>query len=289
MGLSAQMYLLLAIVSSASMSIVMKCFPAGEGNRYAIILGNYLTCVVVGFLMLPDKTVFGQTMPVTLICGIIGGILFVAGLVTQQLSIERNGAILSSAFARLGLLVPLAISIVAFREMPTVLQILGIVLVIAAVIVISGKDSAQTSVKIRPLLLILVLLCCGSAEAMSKIFEKIGERSQDELFILYIFAFASVLTAVLLVLEARKGKRIHAKDLLAGIAVGIPNYYASALLLKALVGLPAILVYPSFSTGVILLVTLVSALIFKERPGRRGFLGLALILAAIVLLNVGAR
>ena len=43
------------------------------------------------------------------------------------------------------------------------------------------------------------------------------------------------------------------------------------------------------STGVILLVTLVSALIFKERPGRRGFLGLALILAAIVLLNVGAR
>ncbi|MBQ9562149.1 MAG: EamA family transporter [Lachnospiraceae bacterium] len=289
MGLSAQMYLLLAIVSSASMSIVMKCFPAGKGNRYAIILGNYLTCVVVGFLMLPDKAVFGQTMLVTLICGIIGGILFVAGLVTQQLSIERNGAILSSAFARLGLLVPLAISIVAFREMPTVLQILGIALVIAAVIVISGKDSAQTSVKIRPLLLILVLLCCGSAEAMSKIFEKIGERSQDELFILYIFAFASVLTAVLLVLEARKGKRIHAKDLLAGIAVGIPNYFASALLLKALVGLPAILVYPSFSTGVILLVTLVSALIFKERPGRRGFLGLALILAAIVLLNVGAR
>ena len=45
MGLSAQMNLLLAIVSSASMSIVMKCFPAGEGNRYAIILGNYLTCL----------------------------------------------------------------------------------------------------------------------------------------------------------------------------------------------------------------------------------------------------
>ena len=283
------MYLLLAIVSSASMTLVMKLFPVRDGNRYAIILGNYLTCVVVGFFMLPDKGVFASTYPTTLICGLIGGLLFVAGLVTQQSSIEKNGAILSSAFARLGLLVPLFISIVFFRERPTLVQAAGLLLVICAVIVINGGGEQESGRKVRPLLLILVLLSCGSAEAMSKIFQRIGAREQDDLFILLIFAFAAVFTAVLLGMErVKNGKKVLLRDLLAGVIVGVPNYFASALLLRALVGLPAILVYPMFSTGVILLVTLVSALAFRERPGKRGVIGLCMILGAIVLLNLGA-
>ena len=75
-------------------------------------------------------------------------------------------------------------------------------------------------------------------------------------------------------------------EFLAGIAVGIPNYFASSLLLRALVRLPAFLVYTCFSTGTILVVALVSALAFRERPERRQQLGLVIILAALVLLNL---
>ena len=58
------------------------------------------------------------------------------------------------------------------------------------------------------------------------------------------------------------------------------------MLLLALERLPAFLVYPVFSTGTILLVLLLSALLFRERPGRRQLLGILLILGALVLLNV---
>ena len=45
-------YLLLAILCSAAMAIVLKRFKDPAGNRYGIILGNYLTCVVIALAAL---------------------------------------------------------------------------------------------------------------------------------------------------------------------------------------------------------------------------------------------
>ena len=290
MKLTAEIYLLLAIISSAAMSIVLKLFPVKEGmNRYAIILGNYLTCVVIGFLLLPEKGLIFHPEPVTLLCGVLGGVMFFLGLFTQQKSIEVNGAILTSAFTMLGLVVPLLLSILLFGEKPTAMQAAGIVLVIIAVLVINGaKKEEGLNLQIRPILLVFVLLSYGGAGSMSKIFESVGSRAQDELYIFYVFVFASVLTAFLMWSETKiHGKKISGKDFLAGVLVGIPNYFSSALQLAALVGLPAIIVYPTFSTGVIVLVTLVGAIAFKEKPGKRGWIGVGIILAAVLLLNLG--
>ena len=285
MNLSSELYLLLAIISSASMAIIMKLVQSGKGNRYTIIFGNYLTCILIAFLMLPDKSIILHTQRNTLLCGCIGGVLFVAGLVGVQSSIRVNGAILTSAFSRLGLLVPLFMSILFLGEKPELLQIAGILLVFAAMLLISGKEKTNTA--ITPLLLIAVLLACGGADAMAKIFEAVGAHDQDLLYILYVFLTAALLTLFLLLHESFKNRtRVLPLDFLAGIAVGIPNYFSSMLLLKALIRLPAFIVYPTFSTGSILLVTLVSFLLLGERPGKRQWAGLGLILIALVFLNV---
>ena len=285
MQLNSELSLLLAIISSASMAIILKLFQSGNGNRYAIILGNYLTCILIAFLLLPDRSAILHTQKPTLVCGCIGGVLFVAGLVGVQSSIQRNGAILTSAFSRLGLLVPLLMSILFLGEKPGILQLAGILLVLAAMLLISGK--ADTKRTAAPLLLIAVLLACGSADAMAKLFEQIGAREQDLLYFLYVFLTAGILTLLLLIHESVKNRtKVLPLNLLAGIVVGIPNYFSSMLLLKALIRLPAFIVYPSFSTGSILLVTMVSVLLFRERPGRRQWIGLAMILAALVLLNM---
>ena len=65
-------------------------------------------------------------------------------------------------------------------------------------------------------------------------------------------------------------------EMAAGIAVGIPNYYSSFLLLPALVVLPAIIVYPINSTGAILIVMAVDALVFHQRYTKRQWLGIVL-------------
>ena len=284
-------YLLLGIISSASISLVFKFFGDQQGNRYGIIIGNYLTCILISLVMIGDMSLIRNAAPVTFLCGAVGGVLFVAGLVFIQLSVAANGATLTSAFGKLGVMVPLAFSFLIFKEQPAVIQVVGIVIALAALIIMNLPDkSAEASAAPKTCsfgLLILTFLANGLADAMSKVFEQVGPRTDDRVFISFIFMMACVISAVLAFLEYRKtGKKLIPKELLAGIAVGVPNYFCSFFLLSALTRLPSFLVYPVFSTGTIILVMLVSTLLFRERPTKKQALGIAMILTALVLLNL---
>jgi len=291
--------LIFAALSSASMAIVLKCFRKQEGNRYGVLLGNYLTCMLLSFLLLSEKDIILHLDITTVICGIAGGILFVAGLVSMQSSIRINGAILTSAFSKLGLVVPLLISVIFLGESIRALQIPGILMILVSFWLIStdpeaggnpGTGSAPEAagnIRVHPLLLLIVLLSCGGGDAMAKLFDHFGQRSRDSLYFLILFTVAAVITLILLLAEQHKtGKKVSVKEFMAGILVGIPNYFSSFLLLKALNGLPAFIVYPCFSAGTLLLVTLAGTAIFHERPGKRTWAGLAIIAASLVLLNL---
>ena len=282
--------LFLAMLSSASMALVLKLFRAQKGNRYGLLLGNYLTCILIALLLMPDRSLIFSGHRVTLVCGVLGGLLFVAGLVTMQSSVLLNGASLSAAFAKLGLLVSLALSLLCFGERPGLLTLLGAALVLPALLLIhaGGKNDAKETGGTRSFpLLLLTLLAGGSADAMAKVFEQLGERAEDGLYFLWLFLTAAVLTALLALREKRRtGKNILLSELAAGVAVGVPNYFSSFLLLRALEKLPAFVVYPVFSAGTIVLVLLLSALFFREKPGKKQLLGLLFILAALVLLNL---
>ena len=204
-------YLLLATCSSAIMAIVIRIFQNSKGNRYAIILGNYLICILISWFSLPNRSMVLGGSPVTILCGIIGGAFFVAGLVTMQTSTRLNGATLTSVFAKMGLVISLAISIFVFGEKPTPMQIAGVILILAALVMINGPadektENALQTGKVYTGALILTMLANGGGSSMSKIFEQVGTRDQDELYFFYLFFTAAVLTAVLLLLEWKRRK-----------------------------------------------------------------------------------
>ena len=288
--MTSALFLLIAIFSSAAMAVVLKIFRRQEGNRYGILLGNYLTCVILAFIMMPKGEGGFRAGSETWLAGVIAGFLFVAGLVAMQSSVRLNGAILTSAFSKLGLIIPLLVSFVFFAEPVRLIQLPGFIMVFAAFILISF-DSEGTlggeSGKVYPLLLILVLVFCGSADAMAKVYEQVGHPQNGGMYFLILFATAACLTFGLLIHEKIKNKcKVRWKEFAAGILVGIPNYFSSALLLKALTGLPASLVYPCFSAGTLLIVTLVALPVFKEKPGLKTWIGLGLIAGALILLNI---
>ncbi len=285
MPISGTFYLLLAILASAAMTLALKICKTENTNRYAIILGNYITCVIIGFLLLADKSSVLHIHTVTLLLGALGGILFVVSLVLLQRSIEVNGAILTSAFSRMGLVVPLIISIAFLGEKPKAIQFVGMGIVLIAIWIINGKREQQRD--LSPILLLLVLLAGGFADSMAKLFDHFGEEVQGSLYILLVFFTAGIATLILLLLEYKKtGRPGRIKDFAAGIAVGIPNYFSASLLLKALADVPAYIAYTAFSTGVLLLITVISLVLFKEKLSKGQVAGIGLIVVALVLLNV---
>lgn len=294
-------YLILAVLCSASMAVALRLSEEYSSNKYAILMGNYVTCTVVAFLLLPEKQILPTAeflmaatagepglkaaMMTAIAAGVLNGIFFLGTLLLLQYSIRKNGAVLSSAFAKLGIMLPVAASVLFLGERPTILQTAGMILVVAAILVIN-LEKGKEGVSAKMALLVLFVVS-GAGDGMSKVFEHIGERRFDALFLFYTFLTALILCLIPMLHDmVREKKRLKAVDFISGIFVGVPNYFSTSLLLAAVTRLPAYLAYPCFSVGTILIVCFVSVLILKDKMTKRQVYGCVMILLALILLNL---
>lgn len=276
-------YLVLAIASSAMISVIMRISARTVRGNISMLATNYLICLLLGafyagFHLLPVRS---EGFSVTAAMGAFNGILYLAGFMLLQHNTHKNGLVLSSVFMKLGLLVPIVLSVFLFAEIPTGMQCIGFVLAVGAIIMINYEKGTSFSGSKLPL--VLLLLAGGSADAMSKVFEVYGPAVHADLFLFYTFVSAFLLCIVLIL---RKKERPDKYALLFGALIGIPNFFSAKFLLMALNRLPAVIVYPTFSVATILVVTLAGVCLFKEKLHKLQWAALALILAALILLNI---
>lgn len=276
-------FLLLAILSSSMISILMRVSSKRVSADLSMLAVNYLICAILGLgytgfqPATPADTGFG----VTILVSVISGAFYLAGFVLFQHYTQKNGIVLSSIFMKLGLLVPVAMSMVIFREAPTVVQIAGFCLAVAAIVLINLKK--DDSGKGFGWGLLVMLVVCGGCDAMSKIYERVGPAALSDSYLFYNFVVAFLLAAVMVM---GKKEKPGVPELLYGTLIGIPNFFSAKFLLAALTRLPAVVVYPSFSVATLLIVTLAGVVVFRERLSKIQWLALAGIIVALILLNI---
>ena len=278
------LYLILAIASSAMVSVFMRISEGKVKHNIAMLVSNYLMCSILAGVF-SGTGIRGILLPqlgITAALGTVNGGLYLGAFLLLQRNVRDNGVVLSTTFMKLGLLVTLAVSVFAYGEVPTLLQVLGTGIALTAILLINGRDTESGAGKDR-LGLLWLLLCGGMADAMSKVFAESGVPGLESLFLLFTFATALIFCIACML---AKGQRLGKWELLFGLLVGVPNFFSSQLLLRALEELAAVMVYPVYSVGGILTVTVVGVLLFRERLTRRQWLALGLILAALVLLNL---
>lgn len=277
------LYLLLAILSSALISIIMRLSTDRVKHNVAMLVMNYVTCLTVAGCFTGWGNLFPgvPALPQTLLLGAAQGVLYLSSFVLLQRSVKKNGVVLSTVFMKLGLLVPMVVSVLWFGEQPGLWQVLGFVIAVGAIVLINLGDGTGGN-GFRPGL-ILLLLSGGCGDVMAKVFEELGDPALGPQFLLYTFGAALVLCVVLML---RKGQRPGMAEVFFGVVIGIPNYFCSKFLLKALETVDAVIAYPTFSVGTLLTVTLAGVLFFRERLGKRQWVAVAAILAALVLLNI---
>lgn len=275
-------YLLLAISCSALISIIMRLSSDRVSGNVSMLTMNYLMCLVLSILytgvdnLLPAST----QLPRTIGMGVIHGMLYLGSFVLLQINVKRNGVVLPAIFMKLGLLVPMVLSVVLFGEMPSIRQAVGFAIAIAAIILIN-QESGSRATKFKAGL-ILLLLGGGSADAMSKVFEVYGDTTLSAQFLLYTFIVAFLLCAGLMFW---KKEHLGRTEVLFGLVIGIPNYFSAKFLLRALEDVAAVIAYPTYSVGTIFVVSLVGVLAFRERLSRRQWFAIGIILIALILLN----
>ncbi|MBE5954820.1 MAG: hypothetical protein E7253_00025 [Lachnospiraceae bacterium] len=276
-------YLILAILSSVSVSLLMRFSEQKVKGNVSLLLMNYMMCIVlaVSFTGLGNGSAQPAGRGMAMGLGVINGCFYLASFVLFQYNVAKNGVVLSSTFMRLGVLVSMVLSIAVFGEKPEVLQIIGFIIAVGAIILIQ-TDKEKTTASFKAGLLILLLLN-GSADAMSKVYDEVGNPFYEEYFLLFTFIFAGILCFALMLW---KKERIGKAEMMYGVLIGIPNYFSARFLLKSLAHVPAVIAYPTNSVAVIVLISTGGVLFFKEKISRRQMAAMAAILASLVLLNI---
>ena len=278
------LYLVFAILASSLVSIVMRLTKTRVKNEQSLLAVNYLVCLLIGGAYMGFENALpqgvGGAWPIGL--GAATGALYLLGFVLLQWNVGKNGVVLSSTFMKLGLLVPIVCSVLFLKETPTLVQALGFVLAIAAVLLINGGGK-KAAARGRGML-VLLLLSCGTGDFMSKVYEKLGPREFSDQFLLFTFLSAFALCLILVI---RKREKPGLTELCWGALLGLPNYFSARFILGALgQGIPAVIVYPTFSVATMVVLTIAGVTFFREKLRRREWLGIGIILAALVLLNV---
>lgn len=285
-------YLILAIVCNCAETIAVRFSERNLHNRYAVTMFNYAVAAIAAYFFIGDHALFNQAaeyhLPIAL--GIFNGTIFIAWFLLFQISIKHNGPPLSIAFTKLGVLFPTFGSILLFAEAPGLVQVLGIALAVISIVLFNLPEknaSLHTSEKQAEkykLLLLLLLIIGGTGDFNSKVFENFGNAELANLFLFYTFLVALLLSIAIWFF---KNRTVSKSDVIFGLLIGLPNQLTAMFLLWALLRLPAYFVFPAHSVGVILLVSIVNSLLFKEKLSRLQRISMALVCAALICLNVG--
>ena len=279
------LYLLLAVVSSAMVSVLMRISEKYVRGNMVMFCANYAACTVISLIYMGGirPSAFEAGTGAAAALGAATGFLYLAGFVLLQKNVGSNGVILSGAAMKLGgVLIPIIAAVLLLQERVRRPQLAGALLAAAAIVLIN-TEKGEGNAGGKKQWLAALLLVSGFADTMANIFDKTGPVSLKNLYLLCTFS-AALLIALALALQKRQ--RLTAADLLCGLLIGIPNYDSARFLLLSLGSLPAAVVYPAFNVGTIIVITAAGAVFFHETLSRYKKGALLLILASLVMLNL---
>lgn len=278
-------YLILAILCSAGVSIFMRASEKYCQGHYGILLMNYVVCVLAGLILTGRglTQTDGKGMPVTIVFGVVTGLLYCGSFILLQWNVRKNGVILSSTFMKLGVIVPAVLAVVWFGERPGWNQGLGFILAITAILMIHLEKGKIRTEKAYTIGLLLLLLGGGLGDSMAKFYDVYGNPGLGSFFLMLSFLVSGIISGILVF---RGREKITKYEVVFGVLIGIPNYFSARFLLWALADIPAVITYPTYSIAAMALIGAAGVLMFREKLTKRQWGAYLLVILAVGLLNM---
>jgi len=287
-------FLLGSILFTSYLTISFKILERFDIPILQAIVVNYFICVITGSVVNGswpvDKTTIHQPwLPWSLVLGSMFIILFnVFAYTTQKL-----GVAVASVANKLSLVIPFVFSIYLYNEEWTWLKITGIVLALLAVVFTcypARQRERSRSLNKAYYFFLPVILFVGSGlmDTIVKYVEQthLNESNYND-FLIAAFVIAALIGFLIMgVLLITRKIKFDRRSILAGIAIGIPNYFSIWFLvnvLKQYKGNSSAII-PINNMGIVLLSSVLAWLMFKEKLSALNWVGIILALAAIALI-----
>lgn len=282
--------LLFSILASTCIFVVFRLFTRFGVDRQQAIVVNYFTAAGCGFLFTDQAGGVQQALNSSwLIYALLLGALFILVFNLMALTTQRNGLAAVSVATKMSFMIPVIFGIIYYGESTHTWKILGILLAIAAVYFTSIKKGNR-AVSNSLLLPALVLIGSGIIDTIIKYLEgRFVAEDEVALFSGTIFFAAAMVGILSLIIKGVQG-RLHIKPInaLAGIALGVPNFFSVYFLVMALRSdlLDSSGIFTINNVAIVTTSTLLGILLFAERLDGRNWLGIAMALASIALVTL---
>ncbi len=286
-------YLLLTIFLNVLIFALFKLFPRyGVDNLQAIVV-NYMTCVVTGSLFLGEVPFSVAYISQSwFYWSLLMGALFIFIFNFIAYSVRKSGLTATTIANKLSLAIPVLFSVWWYQEQMNIAKLLGILLAFPAVYLTTKTDAEQEKKNfILPLLLFIV---SGSLDTLVKYVEHhfLEGSAMQSVYLIHVFAVAALIGILLIILQKSRNKiRLQGKNILAGILLGIPNYFSMYYFVRLLNDdfLQSSAAIPVNNMGIVLLSSLIAIFFFKERTTKMRIIGLVLSILSILLIFFGDR
>ncbi|WP_205512488.1 EamA family transporter [Longitalea arenae] len=294
--MSSLLFLIASIILTAWLTISFKIIERLGINNLQAIVFNYTVCVITGSVVNGSFPVNASLVQQPWFSwALVMGACFISMFNLAAFTVQKIGVAAATVAYKLSMVIPFVFSLYLYNEAATGLKIAGVVLALLAVWFTTrphrhdGKGKRLSWVLwAMPLLL---FVGSGLLDTMIKYVEQafINPGNQDAYLITAFCVAAGIGLIILSFLFITRRQQLSGRAMVAGICIGVPNYFSIWCLLGALKGYAgnSSAVIPINNMGIVLFTAIVAWLVFKEKLSAINWLGIVLSLGAIALIAYG--
>lgn len=282
------LYLLLAIITSTLIIVTFKLFDRFKINKASAISVNYLVATIFGFSLesgtysfseLPSKEWF----PIS----IIVGITFITAFYFFALSAKSAGVSITAIASRMSIIFPVMLGFIIFNDCINTLKVVGIVAAVLA-FYLTFKPAKNIVINKKEIILpFFLFLAVGLNDSLLKISQHYFIGDDFILFLSTVFFIALIIgLSVSVIFERKALTTFNSRNILAGILLGLFNWFSTFYFLKGMNYIPISVIAPIFNVGVVAFSSIIGYFFFKEKMRKENWLGVFFAIAAILLIAI---
>lgn len=274
-----------ALGSAAKNKVAKKILKTQSDNLCFSFVIN-IFCMLIMFLNARTFSIHRDTF---LLAIAFGAASMMSGLMSM-VSLRYGPMSLTSLICSGGsLIISTVLGTILFHETVVPIQIVGFVLILVVILLLSRTDKEKN---IHPRWFTTVALSAiftGSTGIIQKFQGASAYADEKPVFLLYTFLFCSLFNGVWLTLHRNTGKKepitYSLKQILPIAAIaGMTCAITNIINLKLAIEVPAVIFFPAYSGGLIMMSALISALWFREKLSARQKFAFVVGFAAIFML-----
>ncbi|MGZ3898735.1 MAG: EamA family transporter [Bacteroidia bacterium] len=287
-------YILATIVISVFLLILFKLFQRFGVNSFVAIIINYIAASVTGIIFLNEP--FTKTeifsagwFPIAIPLGAVFiSIFYLISQTAQRISIAT-----ASVANKMSVVIPVMFSVFYLHEELSLLKFSGIALALLAVYLSSYTGSNNPHLKKLIWLPILVFIGSGIIDATINYTNAFHVKSKHDSALFTTFTFFSAFCVGIIIVFYQLGTKklsfgnlFNFKNIIGGIALGIPNYFSIYFIFKSLDTnlLSSAQLFPVLNLCNVALASICGWMIFKEKLSGINIAGIILALISITLI-----